>query len=522
MMIKRFLSPDIKTCVSSRDWSVFDDAFRQRPRLRLEDITHEDIRQYVASRFVECPAYRERRLEMPDEIETLMANLTMKASGVFLWVQLVTDSLLKGLESGLRIEELQERLDAVPMALEDLFWKILTDVQKEHRIHMSQLLQIMRCESDPLSLLDFFYADDLSPDIVSKTLYGVPDPDQAEARALTMQRRLKACCKGLLQAEQRRGSPLASASVTYLHRTVRDYLDRPEIWSQYLDMTDASFNLPLRMYNMHAIRVKMMFEADSAVDKGFWVAILRAIGYAKRADPDNDAGLQVSLLKQLDEVAGCSAAPRFSKTTEHWSSLRKGHRMNSSFMHLAIQLQLSEYIHDALTAPLPSPENTAETNQFDYTMTLLIATLYYNSFAKDKTLPQLDIIPTSPSEQLITLFLNRGADPNLRIPDALRDYGNITGSYSAWEVHLREPNRDSKTWVPISTLFLDHGADPSLVTGSAFILPSKVVALAQQKVKERRDEEKKRKMKSFGSIFKVRHFRVRKQAGLVGADVTVL
>jgi hypothetical protein len=228
-MIKSFLSPDIKACVSSRPWSIFDDGFRQRPRLRLEDITHEDIKQYVVSRFAESPAYHERRLEMPGEIEALMESLTNKASGVFLWVQLVTDSLLKGLKSGLRIEELQERLDAVPLALEDLFWKILTDVQPEHRVHMSQLLQIMRSETRPLSLLDFFYADDLNPEIVPNTSYGVPDPDQAEARALTMQRRLKACCKGLLQAEQQRGLRLSSASVTYLHRTVRDYLDRPEI-----------------------------------------------------------------------------------------------------------------------------------------------------------------------------------------------------------------------------------------------------------------------------------------------------
>jgi hypothetical protein len=127
-IIKCFISPDIKTCVSSRDLSVFDDGFQERPKLRLDQITQQDIRHYVTSRFSASPAGRERQIETPTEIKDLMENIIIKASGVFLWVRLVTDVLLKGLETGERIEELQEELSTVPVELEDLFWKILADV----------------------------------------------------------------------------------------------------------------------------------------------------------------------------------------------------------------------------------------------------------------------------------------------------------------------------------------------------------------------------------------------------------
>ena len=141
---------------------------------------------------------------------------------------------------------------------------------------------------------------------------------------------------------------------------------------------------------------------------------------------------------------------------------------------------------------------------------LLMATLYYDIFAKDASMPQLSIIPHSPSADLVTLFLKHGADPNFRIPNALKDYGNITGEYSAWEVHLREPDRTSKTWDVISVLFLEHGADPESASSSASV-PQKIVALAQQKVRDRRDEMRRQKRKSLGLIFKVKHFRIKKQ-----------
>jgi hypothetical protein len=55
--IKGFLGPSIKVCVSSRPWNVFEDAFKNRPSLRLEDLTFADIKHYVQSKLSENPGF---------------------------------------------------------------------------------------------------------------------------------------------------------------------------------------------------------------------------------------------------------------------------------------------------------------------------------------------------------------------------------------------------------------------------------------------------------------------------------
>ncbi len=42
----------LKVCVASRPWLVFQDAFHRRPNLRLEDLTHADIKHFVSSRLL--------------------------------------------------------------------------------------------------------------------------------------------------------------------------------------------------------------------------------------------------------------------------------------------------------------------------------------------------------------------------------------------------------------------------------------------------------------------------------------
>ena len=39
--------PNLKLCVSSRPWLVFEDAFSQNPNLRLQDLTYPDIKFFV-------------------------------------------------------------------------------------------------------------------------------------------------------------------------------------------------------------------------------------------------------------------------------------------------------------------------------------------------------------------------------------------------------------------------------------------------------------------------------------------
>lgn len=48
-------SSRLKLCVSSRPWTVFQDAFRTSPSLRLDILTKDDIMAYVCAKFDESP-----------------------------------------------------------------------------------------------------------------------------------------------------------------------------------------------------------------------------------------------------------------------------------------------------------------------------------------------------------------------------------------------------------------------------------------------------------------------------------
>jgi hypothetical protein len=113
-------APDIKVCASSRPWPVFEDAFGHRPQLRMEDLTYEDIYHYVHSKFMANKGFKTYQQLDPSFASQLIQNVCVKSSGVFLWVYLVTQSLLDGVSGGERLSDLQSRLEALPADLENL------------------------------------------------------------------------------------------------------------------------------------------------------------------------------------------------------------------------------------------------------------------------------------------------------------------------------------------------------------------------------------------------------------------
>ncbi|KAK1765197.1 hypothetical protein QBC33DRAFT_593208 [Phialemonium atrogriseum] len=106
-IIRRLTSSSpIKMCVSSRPWAEFEDEFRSKPNLRLEDLTQSDIKNYVAAKLHENTYFAQLQATQGKVAEQLIGSIVEKASGVFLWVQLVVASLLEGLRNGDRVEDL--------------------------------------------------------------------------------------------------------------------------------------------------------------------------------------------------------------------------------------------------------------------------------------------------------------------------------------------------------------------------------------------------------------------------------
>ncbi|KAI9687017.1 MAG: hypothetical protein M1822_002427 [Bathelium mastoideum] len=344
--------PNVKICVSSRPYIHFEDAFKTFPSLRVEDQNYTDIKLYAEKKLNVNQGFVDQRRYNPEEAANLIKTITSKASGVFLWVFLVTESLLEGLTEGERLFELQERLDSLPTDLEDLFWKILRSLDPRQFQRACELFQIhhaatksriknvksangrtnggsqqrrngghhteelgtdtevrgldatviaarsaplfpVSCRSQaildrqvtnqirrldsaihttnprlsphtrlpldssqPLSLLDFSYADENDLTQIFDIPIGGLKDDEANSRAKIMKRRLTACCKCLLQAHEREETPLSMITVCYLHGTVKDFVDKPEVWRKIQDTTNETFNVNRSLFCLHLARLR--------------------------------------------------------------------------------------------------------------------------------------------------------------------------------------------------------------------------------------------------------------------------
>ncbi|KAI8630989.1 hypothetical protein F5Y19DRAFT_463797 [Xylariaceae sp. FL1651] len=244
---------NVKLCVSSRPWLVFEDTFRSRPSLRMEDLTIRDIRQFAYDRLRENVMFLRLQELFQDQADMLVEQVTQKASGVFLWVVLVVKSLLEGLQDGDTIADLQARLLLLPGDLGELFEKILRELQPAYLEQASRILQAVRAsylpwremsmqteelmqpENDennhgrrdgasPLRLLSLSFIEENTKSAFLDASTSEMIPSEQNFRAEQTRRRLQSRCKGLLEVPTyKKHGP--NARIHFLHRTVKDFLE---------------------------------------------------------------------------------------------------------------------------------------------------------------------------------------------------------------------------------------------------------------------------------------------------------
>ena len=227
--ISSMLVPGVKICALSRPWIVFEDAFHHRLHLRVENLTYPDINRYVTAKLSPCRGFQVLQGYDPAFAFQLIETVCKKSSGVFLWVYLVTQSLIEGITDGESLSDLHTRLDSLPVDLEKLFARIIQSLTAKQSQRASQLFQIFRMSYRPLTLLEFSFADEDAPDFTLKFPRGSISNEEAFTRAELMRRRLNANCKGMLEANPKDPQNLPSTEVHYLHRTVKDFLESEEV-----------------------------------------------------------------------------------------------------------------------------------------------------------------------------------------------------------------------------------------------------------------------------------------------------
>lgn len=247
-------SRQVKICVSSRPWNVFQAAFSclVGQRLRLEDLTSDNIRLFTRERLGENPNFQ-KMAEREPRCETFVDEIAAAADGVFLWVFLVVRSLLKGLNNADRLSTLQRRLLALPTDLEKLFLHMLNTTDEAYYEEQACFFTIAHHAHGPLSLTTYSYIDEEDPKFAFDSATGPESTAERLDRLRLTKIRLNARCNGLVECisapkstdadrllemttepTSKYLSPVLLSKgyeVRFLHRTVRDFIATQEVGS---------------------------------------------------------------------------------------------------------------------------------------------------------------------------------------------------------------------------------------------------------------------------------------------------
>jgi len=199
--------PRIKICVSSRPHVVFEKAFAAWTSLRLQDLTYNDIQNYVEDRLVKDDSVQELLARKPVETTNVINELVEAADGVFLWVYLAVASLLRGVGNCDTILDLQGKLRLLPRDLKQLYFHITfktDDDYKEEAHQFFQLIQATERRDDedrnlkPMTTLGLYVAQEREgalPEIIKLLL--ISPYETTVPPCITMSRWLKSRTGGL-------------------------------------------------------------------------------------------------------------------------------------------------------------------------------------------------------------------------------------------------------------------------------------------------------------------------------------
>ena len=428
----------VKICLSSRPWPVFEHAFQFTPSLKLQELTSDDMTRYVVDRLNAHMTTRHLIKQDPENAQDLIAEIVKGADGVFLWISLIVRSLLRGVGDSLKIADLRDHLRTFPTDLDELFRYTLFQLQPQAALKQaSQIFQLIRardiiCDftrdysSASSNLWELALA--LDSDIGAK--FGVEVHQPAKEEELNACQMIKDCienqCAGLLgthdKAAKRAGNPirfkddnasqqahrLAHTRVTYLHRTVHDFLMQPKEWNFLLQQTIGTGFDPHTAYlQSHVMQLALPLEEPEQhrhLDE-WWPDIMFAMTHARYAPPTS-LSTQIALLNELNRTLNWYWLPRKKVLQDNWAQNafgsyeeRNKHKMEffDPFLSLATKFGLEGFVEAMLA-----------TGKFPYKggqplLSYAVQFLVHRQFT---------IYPLS-SPSLAQILLNDGADPNL-------------------------------------------------------------------------------------------------------------
>ncbi|KAJ4115871.1 hypothetical protein NW760_009213 [Fusarium oxysporum] len=366
-LIQECIASPIKVCVSSRPWTEFENAFGYYPRLKMEDLTYDDITKYVVSKFEANTQFARFQKLHPQFAGALSHSIADKASGVFLWVTIVVASLLAGMMAGDRVEDLKNRLNLLPSEMDELYGRIIDSIDPLYREHAAQLFKLVYACNGTTSLRILWYADEV--DFLERAIDEDPSAvpyEEVIGRLEDMRRRIVSRCRGLLEVheqvrtirEQCDPAKIDGGNVVYLHRTFEDFLRRPDTQQRLNSCLTTPYDSGLRISAAYTSLAKLWVRSNARSKSGtryFQLNLVESLDHAGNALPSSRCDV-VRLMDHLrEQCAGLCCytykEKRFREPKGTWQSKLTWTELssyrsdpNQEFLCLAAVLCVGEYI----------------------------------------------------------------------------------------------------------------------------------------------------------------------------------
>jgi hypothetical protein len=447
MFKKLAKSSGVKMCLASRPWVVFENAFKNIPRLRLQDLTAGDIRKHANDSL-----YRGRRMSGLRDLHPKMAvelveEIVQNADGVFLWVQLVVRSLLEGFANEDELEDLQARLKLLPKELTELYRHMLGINAPSPYLAAASKIFLLRRASDlaelnlvgstppPFGLLDLDFAMGKFPFSALESEVALLPERMMDGRCVEIERKLKIWCKGLLEVS---GVQINRYTyIRYLHRTVKEYLESDEVYKELVEATKGEqFEPHLCLLQGCILKLKYVCANMSWEDNELPSTLLLGLMHAQL---DEQARIMASikpspaeaaLLDELDRTMAQILSASMDTTSQPWFYqfglfLRdKYHFLDrngcqDTFLSLAVQFGLLLYLEVKVFQDRKTSRPKAQKSGLERQTGLPEAPLTINKpgrpllhCAIDSLLQNKVSILCPPGSILIPTLLRLGARPN--------------------------------------------------------------------------------------------------------------
>lgn len=269
---------NVKFCVSSRPFNEFMKLFGTNPErhFQLSDLTRFDMYQFVTSELLTDGRIQSGGLTQ-HEATNIASDIVDKADGVFLWIRLVTDSLLKSVGNDCTSAQLIERLRRLPRGLYSLFLRMIQALDDSERRRAARTLLILSSTGSGYQkrhLYAHWIMDKLAdePQLVKSITSGDLKPRWSYKRWLSTRHhsvahRIVARCQGLVEIPQSKDMDLAGPlglRLDFTHRSVSEFLKEDKVRLKLWKMAGPSFNPQRAM--IQAILAWIKFQKWSSSD----------------------------------------------------------------------------------------------------------------------------------------------------------------------------------------------------------------------------------------------------------------